>query len=92
LKPLPYAVTGVLLIFATCWNVFMVYRFSLERDFFPDPILAFFTAPIALVTAAAAFSVIQIGTRNKPFAMHPILSLLTLLNVAYPAGRLIGWV
>jgi hypothetical protein len=79
------------LIFALAWNVFVVYRVAGARDFYPNVILAGLSAPVGLVAGGAAFSAIQIGTGNKPFAMHPILSVLSLLNVAYPLGRLIGF-
>lgn len=88
MKPVAYALTWVFLIFATYWNAFFVYHLFGEREFF-DFLGTLFTAPVGLVAGAIAFSAIQVGTANKPFAMHPVLSVLTLLNVAFPVGRLV---
>lgn len=90
LKPLAYSVAWVFLIFAAAWNVLVVCQVSSARDFLPSFLLSAFTAPIALLAGVVAFSAIQIGTENKPFAKHPILSVLALINVGYPAGRLTG--
>ena len=86
MKPLPFAVSSVLLIAASCINGFVVYRLR-EPDFLDFAGVLLFGGT-ACVIALSALTVIGLTTR-KALSTHPILCGVALLNVAYPVGKLL---
>jgi hypothetical protein len=90
MNPLPYAVATSLLIAATYVNGFMGYHLFGGDDMW-DFVGTSFSAPLAILIAVAAFSVISYSTKWKAFVTHPFLSAFAALNVIYPLSRFVAF-